>query len=114
MGVDAPAETRSNIGFVAGGAEGGGEVIGGDVALNKLIISVVADCRGAVEGAEGVASEPLEPKISASRSWVDGPLTAAPPLGMVGVEDSSPIRSTTVSLSVRVEPTGFLSLTVGY
>jgi hypothetical protein len=59
---------------------------------------------GALLGAE---SEDPVPKISARRSWVVWPPVEG---GGVGA-DSSPMRSTNESLSVRVDPTGFLSLT---
>ena len=62
-------------------------------------------------GADVVAGslEP-DPKISARRSWVDGP-DDAPFEGGVTVVSLSPIRSTIESLSVLVEPTGLRSLT---
>lgn len=62
--------------------------------------------------AEGVDISLLDPKISARRSCVDGPVASPAEVEEDdGVKSSPPIRSTT-SLSVRVEPTGFLSLTV--
>ena len=83
---------------------------GGDEVLKRFMISDEADERGAgVEmGCEGAESP--DPKISARRSCVDGP-AAGPLLDTDEADMSSPIKSTTVSLSVRVDPTGFLSLT---
>jgi hypothetical protein len=98
--------TRSNSEPEAdGGAEEGGE----DVSKSDMIL-LVADLGGVVAGAEDARSSPPVPNISANRSWVDGPANA-PPLDDIGVTESSPIRSITESLSVRVDPTGFLSLT---
>jgi hypothetical protein len=59
-------------------------------------------------GAEDVgAISLLEPKMSASRSCVEGPDEA--PFGTGGAA-SSPMRSTKEPTSVLVEPTGFRSL----
>jgi hypothetical protein len=97
-------EPEEAEGAVAGaGAEGAGE------ESNKLIISLAAlRCGTAADVAAG--SLELDPKISARRSWVDGP-DDAPLEGGVTVVSLSPIRSTIESLSVLVEPTGLRSLT---
>jgi len=88
---------------VGAGAEGAGE------ESNKLMISLAALREGT--GADEVAgSLELDPKISASRSWVDGP-DDAPLEDGVTVVSLSPMRSTIESLSVLVEPTGLRSLT---
>ncbi len=86
---------------------------GGDDEPNRLMMSELLVERDAAPVIAVVAagSSLLDPKMSASRSCVETPDVAAP-LGAVGVDPSSPIRSTTVSLSVRVDPTGFLSLTI--
>jgi len=88
---------------VGAGAEGAGE------ESNRLMISLAALREGT--GAEEVAgSLELDPKISARRSWVDGP-DDAPLEDGVTVVSLSPMRSTIESLSVLVEPTGLRSLT---
>ena len=88
---------------VGAGAEGAGE------ESNKLMISLAALREGT--GADEVAgSLELDPKISARRSWVDGP-DDAPLVDGVTVVSLSPMRSTIESLSVLVEPTGLRSLT---
>lgn len=89
---------------------GGGEEVDAEDPPKRDMISALADLAGAA-GAEGaLSSVALEPKMSAKRSRVDGPLEAA--ALAVGATLSSPIKSTTVSLSVLVVPTDLLSLTI--
>lgn len=58
VGADVELEvegvTRSNMGFVDGGAAAGGDVGGGEDALNRLMISDAAALRVAATGAEAV------------------------------------------------------------
>jgi hypothetical protein len=96
-------EPEEADGAGAEGAEGAGE------ESNKLMISLAALRWGTGADVEAGSLE-LEPKISAKRSWVDGP-DDAPLEGGVTVVSLSPIRSTIESLSVLVEPTGLRSLT---
>jgi hypothetical protein len=92
-----------------GAADGGADVGAGEES-NKLMISLAAlRCGTGADVDDG--SLELDPKISASRSCVDGP-DVAPLDGGVTVVSLSPMRSTIESLSVLVEPTGLRSLTV--
>jgi hypothetical protein len=89
--------------------------------LKRLSISALAERAEAAAGvlpAGGTGAEtgssPPVPKMSARRSWVDGPVvgTLIPLDPAEGAEpESSPIKSTIESLSVLVDPTGFRSLT---
>lgn len=89
--------------------DGGAAAGAGDPPKSDMISSFAERAGAAEEDAEGVVSGALEPKMSASRSCVEGPLAAA--TLAVGGALSSPIKSTTVSLSVLVVPTERLSLT---
>jgi len=111
--TDAVGVARSKSEFDDEGVTPAGGDVGGGEVLKRFMISDAADWRAAGAGAEDDGSGSPDPKISARRSWVEGPLSETPLTG-VGADESSPIRSTTVSLSVRVEPTGFLSLTAKY
>ena len=110
-------EPRPPFALVGGGAAA--EEAGAEEVSNKLIISSAADRFGAGaadawDEAEvaGADMSLLEPKISARRSCVDGPVERLAEAEEDGARSSPPMRSTT-SLSVRVDPTGFLSLTAG-
>lgn len=110
-GVEARSK-REPPAAAAGAGVGAGDEVAGDES-NSDMMSCACDLAGA--GAEGevtgVASE--EPKMSASRSCVDcRDCWGAPFDGPDGADMSSPMRSTTVSLSARVVPTFRLSLTV--
>jgi hypothetical protein len=89
--------------FVAGVGVGVEEV------SNNDMISLVAVLRGTLEVAGGTSS--FVPKISASKSCVEGPVLCVPLTGVLEL-DSSPMRSITESLPVRVDPTGLRSLTI--
>ncbi len=76
---------------------------------NRLMISSTLDLDAGV-GADVAGAEVL-PKMSARRScvfWADAAVT----IGVDVVDDSSPMRSTSESLSVRVDPTVLFSETV--
>lgn len=113
VGVDVEVESEiSNkelegcdvdVGVVAGAEE--------EELENKDNISALAFLAGAadVEAVGAGVISLLDPKMSARRSCVDGP-AAAPPWAAGGGAASSPIKSTNEPTSVRVDPTGFLSL----
>ena len=103
---------RELFGDAAGALEVGVKVDGADVS-KRLMISWAADRGGAAAaGADEAGTEsPPVPKMSARRSCVVC-LAGAPFRPADGGAASSPMRSTSESLSVRVDPTGFLSLTL--
>ena len=112
---EADGVTRSNSEFEApfDGCSGGAADEEAGEASKRDMMSAAADlvgAEGAGAGAAAGASEREEPKISANKSWVDGPLAAVGRPAEGGAL-SSPMRSAMESLSVRVEPTGLRSLT---